>query len=396
MSVDHVERGLKRLPEQFKNSPNVQGLLTIFLDELAEVDSALDEVVRQRSIKYAQGEQLTQIGDILAAPRKGVTDDEQYRTELRLQAGINNSEGTPENILDVWRGMTQSERVSLTEVFPAGILLYAETSVATPADMARIQAMVGAGIALQLSVPGGIPFTFAGGEGAGFGSVYDTALGGVFQSTSFGTVDTPAVTYHGSAKFGSTGINYLTAYTTTDLDLSTEDFTIEMWAQRSVPAIDFPMQLFSLVPTVPDTPALYLDWQDFSVTTLSEDWIHIAVVRSAGDVVLYRDGVHVGSPLITYAGQVKGVVTLGTTDPDKQFIGHIDDCRITKGVARYTADFTPPASLTSVVDSNPLDNVLLLHFDGENGATIFVDSSPIAITVNRIGDVVTDTSNALP
>lgn len=54
--------------------------------------------------------------------------------------------------------------------------------------------------------------------------------------------------------------------------------------------------------------------------------------------------------------------------------GHIDELRISKGVARHTSNFTPSTS-AFVTDAQ---TVLLLHFEGTNGSTSFIDDSAIA------------------
>ena len=72
-------------------------------------------------------------------------------------------------------------------------------------------------------------------------------------------------------------------------------------------------------------------------------WYHIAATRSSGSVRLFINGTLVGGP------------TTVTTDLTGQYIcvggyyntsflwnGYIQDLRITKGYARYTANFTPP------------------------------------------------------
>ena len=82
-----------------------------------------------------------------------------------------------------------------------------------------------------------------------------------------------------------------------------------------------------------------------SSTVTTGTWYHLAVVRKAGAVTLYINGVsamtatdsmNISDP-IQYIG---GYYTVG---PAEYHNGYIDDLRITVGVARYTAAFTPPA-----------------------------------------------------
>jgi hypothetical protein len=73
-------------------------------------------------------------------------------------------------------------------------------------------------------------------------------------------------------------------------------------------------------------------------------WRHYAVTRSGSTVRLFIDGVLSNSG--TYATSLTGVAAYvacaySGTYP---FTGYIDDLRITKGVARYTENFTPPAA----------------------------------------------------
>ena len=82
----------------------------------------------------------------------------------------------------------------------------------------------------------------------------------------------------------------------------------------------------------------------FSINT----WYHIAVVRSGTTIYFFVDGVQqttqgsgggsfsFGSPTKYYVGC--------NNDTNEPFVGYIDDLRITKGYARYTANFTPPTA----------------------------------------------------
>ena len=81
-------------------------------------------------------------------------------------------------------------------------------------------------------------------------------------------------------------------------------------------------------------------------TATANTWHHIAVVRDGTNIKAYMNGT-VGSTsavsttaFMTTSGQICIGSALGFSN--SYFTGFIDDLRITKGVARYTADFTPP------------------------------------------------------
>ena len=81
-------------------------------------------------------------------------------------------------------------------------------------------------------------------------------------------------------------------------------------------------------------------------TDVSE-WHHVAAVRSGSTATLYYDGVDVGwiTHSVDMAYSENRTLEIGhttVTDVNRWFDGQMADLRITKGVARYTADFTPP------------------------------------------------------
>jgi hypothetical protein len=85
----------------------------------------------------------------------------------------------------------------------------------------------------------------------------------------------------------------------------------------------------------------------FSLNT----WYHVAAVRNGSSLRFYVDGTDVGGGTNTRTVQsTNTLLTIGAEDPFIQsnfafwFPGYIDDFRFTKGVARYTANFTPPTA----------------------------------------------------
>ena len=87
-----------------------------------------------------------------------------------------------------------------------------------------------------------------------------------------------------------------------------------------------------------------------STTSVSTNtWYHVAVTRSSGVFRLFVDGVleatnssYVGVSIDASVTNTLAIGSATTTSGGEDYGGYIDDVRITKGVARYTATFTPP------------------------------------------------------
>lgn len=76
-------------------------------------------------------------------------------------------------------------------------------------------------------------------------------------------------------------------------------------------------------------------------------WHHVAVTREGNNFRFFLDGVQQGSTQ-TASGTVPNlsasayIGTLRASSAQRYLSGSMDDIRITKGVARYAANFTPP------------------------------------------------------
>ena len=100
-------------------------------------------------------------------------------------------------------------------------------------------------------------------------------------------------------------------------------------------------------------PTLYS--ADHSQATLAGAWHHVALTRSSGVARAFLDGNLLtvrnnnfgGSPVTSWAdtSNITSVAQAYVSYPSGQtWNGYIDDVRITKGVGRYTANFTPPTA----------------------------------------------------
>ena len=78
-------------------------------------------------------------------------------------------------------------------------------------------------------------------------------------------------------------------------------------------------------------------------------WQHVALVRQSGSLYIYSNGVKytVASDTTNYTGTT--LVIGGYYSTSQLWNGYIDDFRITRGLARYTANFTPPTQAFSLL-----------------------------------------------
>ena len=166
----------------------------------------------------------------------------------------------------------------------------------------------------------------------------------------------------GSMKFDGSG-DYARTPSSTALQFGTGDLTAECWVYRT--AVGNLPGFFQISTntnglqssatntiaagiTTGGTEVVMYAKNAFNVSasaagTALNTWIHFAVVRSSGTTKLYVNGtavITVASDTTNYTGTYLAVGGLYSTN--NLLTGYIDDLRITKGVARYTADFTPP------------------------------------------------------
>ena len=103
-------------------------------------------------------------------------------------------------------------------------------------------------------------------------------------------------------------------------------------------------------------------------------WYHVAIVRSGSSFMVFQSGTQCGSTY-TSGSAVPDVVGTwdigGSSAIGRWFNGWLDEYRISKGVARWTSNFTPSSSAYSA----DAYTVLLLHMDGTSGSKTFLDDS---------------------
>lgn len=200
----------------------------------------------------------------------------------------------------------------------------------------------------------------------------------------------------------------------TDWSFGTGDFTIDFWIYISGTPGDYrgiisteetPGGTGWVIALKPSTlvPVFYYPY-NFGLGALLESssaisattWTHIAVVRYGTSLKMYMNGTQVASTTLNASDQINAGSSCGlmigrfyynyngyyiTSGGD----AYLDEIRINKGLARWTAAFSVPTGAYG--GGYGLDDYvkLLLRGNGVDGSTYIVDSSyytPKAITVN--------------
>ena len=145
-----------------------------------------------------------------------------------------------------------------------------------------------------------------------------------------------------------------------DWNFGTGDFTIDFWVNPSVTVND--RGLVGVRKTSGNdanewavlfyAQANRVEWGngvavllDSGAAVAQDAWTHVAVVRNAGTLKIYYDGVEQASMTDNGDYNDAGALTVGEDlhpAGGPPFNGFMDEVRISKGIARWTADFVPP------------------------------------------------------
>jgi hypothetical protein len=187
--------------------------------------------------------------------------------------------------------------------------------------------------------------------------IFDNTTTVDLETVNSAQISTSTVKY-GTGSMSFNGLNsYLYSPHNPALNLGTGDMTVECWLNLNSTA---------------GTQTIAAKWQltneswiwQFSSTAITfvyatvaastftwspaiNTWYHVAITKSGNSLRCFVNGTQVGSTITNTGGGANSTspFTIGVNNdgPQQYLNGYIDDFRITKGYARYTANFTPPA-----------------------------------------------------
>jgi len=203
--------------------------------------------------------------------------------------------------------------------------------------------------------------------------------------------------------------DYLSTPDSDDWNFGSGDFTIDFWLRFiSPPSNDFTI-LVAQYQDASNRMLLYWDNRDATPNGMSfhfiiggvlygftepslasqysaNTWYHIAMVRNGNNWYIFRNGIQTATTSfsITYS-DYSGVVTIGGETASAKYLnGYLDEFRVSKGIARWTSNFTPSASAYTA-DSY---TKLLLHMDAFTDDDIIPSSGGGGAEIIFMGGVV--------
>ena len=161
-----------------------------------------------------------------------------------------------------------------------------------------------------------------------------------------------------AAQFDGTG-DYLSIADSTDWDFGTDAFTIDFWwykdggtgervlftgnSSANATRIHIYENGGTLYADAYDSDGNYVNFG--STTSIASDaWYHLALVRSGTNVYFFNNGALVATTAVASKPFNQGPgLDIGRNNWNGSYWqGYIDEFRISKGIARWTAAFTPP------------------------------------------------------
>jgi len=203
----------------------------------------------------------------------------------------------------------------------------------------------------------------------------------------------------GSAKFDGNGNDYLSIPDSPDFNFLDKDFTIDFWYKdngtidnnfRIITKTELPARapflifflgtanpnkiLFLATPEGGTTWGINIDMGDISST----EFIHYAIVREGDTFTTYRNGVQQDTliesrPLIQ---NTEPLIIGGnwTTSPDI-IKGYLDEVHISKGIAKWTSNFSVPSNEYTISNSNYILDLNLKNNGRFNLAGYFIHAT---------------------
>lgn len=262
--------------------------------------------------------------------------------------------GTNQGSTTLSTNLTNNDRIRIGEYFTAG-------TYALQGYVSNLRVVKGTAVYTSAFTPSTTPLTAISGTSLltsmTNGAIFDNAMMNDLETVGNAQISTSVKKYGtGSLAFDGTG-DGLFARSTPDSAFGTGDFTVEFWinlaanlgsfvkiVQMGTTGNCFTIETQSTTNVLNITNFTSTVYLASSTALTTSTWIHVAVTRASGTLRIFQNGTQTGSVANTVDFPNAGGLYIGQSSTGQAMNGYIDDLRITKGYARYTANFTPPTA----------------------------------------------------
>lgn len=184
-------------------------------------------------------------------------------------------------------------------------------------------------------------------------------------------IDTAQSKFGGASLLLDGTTDYISTPDSADFNFSNGDFTIDFWfrAASTMDNFDTWFGIWNSTPAntnyikfdygsggairfvVVASSSIVAEYTASSAQTFTAGtWYHLAVVRNGTNILIFKDGTSLtlttGTAISSSSlPDLTGAAVYGSdrANASRDINGHIDEARISKGIARWTANFTPPS-----------------------------------------------------
>ena len=189
--IDQQAAALDRLPSFLSDSTQLQALMSALLAPAVELENSFQQMLQGRSLEFAQGSQLDDIGSLFLFPRSGRSDD-IYRLWLNARLFALRCAGRGDDLIQIVQLLDKlATTIDVFSLVPSTAVVEVEGLTIDASTLVEIlRSAKGAGIRLDLvwTDPGLEPLIFGDTLEAetdtvhGIGDATDPSVGGTLAS----------------------------------------------------------------------------------------------------------------------------------------------------------------------------------------------------------------------
>lgn len=147
---NHPYLAVEELPSPWRDAETVNEFLRSLAEGVQQIEDDAFDLLVSSGLSDASGDVLDQWGDLVGEPRGGF-DDQTYRRFIRGRIEVSLTEGTADELIDLYQTLTAAPIVRHWELHPAAahITCYRQSTI--PADIReRIREL------MELAAPAGV------------------------------------------------------------------------------------------------------------------------------------------------------------------------------------------------------------------------------------------------